>query len=161
MGRAFLREVGPRLGHGNFLISSRGASGGVSGPIQKCEGLLDFSIFDVSTYRAIRCGDFLKTCMGTIHSLCHDGLITSDGSCDGVAKGSCRASSSKSCFCAGPKVALKLPKIVVPQMPEEAVRAKELAERRTASIRNRTAHMKQMMNRKQVQQHGARRKVGH
>ena len=89
----------------------------------------------------------MKTCMSTIHSLCHDGLITSDGSCDGVAKGSCKATSSKSCFCAGPKVALKLPQIQVPEMSEQALRAKELAERRTAAIRNRTAHMKQMMNR--------------
>ena len=56
-------------------------------------------------------------------------------------------------------------------MPEEALRAKQLAERRTAAIRNRTAHMKMMnqnqvqqrrpMNRKQVQQRRPMRKVGH
>ena len=46
LGQAFLRAVRPRLGHGNFLIRSRETSGDFPGPLQKCEGFLDFSIFD-------------------------------------------------------------------------------------------------------------------
>lgn len=102
------------------------------------------------------CGDFYKTCMNTIHSLCSDGLLASDGSCDFVSKGSCHAKTSKSCFCAGSKAAKKLPRVSVPEMPVEAIQAREIAQNRTAAARR-----AKLLHHQQVQERRGSTSVGH